>query len=138
MGTRRAEKRPMREARRPQSEKVRGGRVAEGMRRRVASRRERVDQRSKPATPRKVRRPRRAERRRGRVAGREEVEEVVVVERGEAVEGKRAMTRARRPRAAVVHWVQRMTPPQVQAVKVRRRAVRRPIVDSRFKIIIAR
>jgi hypothetical protein len=121
----------MREARRPQSEKVRGGRVAEGMRRRVASRRERVDQRSKPATPRKVRRPRRAERRRGRVAGREEVEEVVV-ERGEAVEGKRARARVRRPRAAVVHWVQRMTPPQVQAVKVRRRAVRRPIVDSRL------
>jgi hypothetical protein len=129
MGTRIAEKRPMREARRPQSEKVRGGRVAEGMRRRVASRRERVDQRSKPATPRKVRRPRRAERRRGRVAGREEG---VVVERGEDEEGKRARARVRRPRAAVVHWVQRMTPPQVQAVKVRRRAVRRPIVDSRL------
>ena len=104
------------------------------MRRRVASRRERVDQRSKLATPRKVRGPRRAERRRGRVAGREEE----VVERGEAEEGKRARARVRRPRAAVVHWVQRMTPPQVQAVKVRRRAVRRPIVDSRLKIIIAR
>ena len=47
--------------------------------------------------------------------------------------GSKARARVKRPRPATTHWVQSTTPPQVQAVKIRRREERSETVSSLFK-----